>query len=94
MSMKKKSTNATISYDPVVLSKTASINFTRVTNANGTTIYGKIVKDDTEAGNVSYDSKSDYMITNLKPFSRLTSEEVAAVYNNVPGCISEILADN
>lgn len=91
--MKKKSTNATVSYDPVALSKSATINFTKVVNANGTTVYGKIVKDDADAGNVSYDSKQDFLITSLKPYSRLTQDEVAAVYKNVPGCIKEILAD-
>ena len=55
--MKKKSSNSTVSYDPVVLSENANINFTRVTNQSGTTVYGKITKDGAEVGNVAYDSR-------------------------------------
>lgn len=91
--MKKKSSNSTVSYDPVVLSDNAVINFTRVTNASGTTVYGKIVKNDAEVGNVAYDSKGGYMNTSLKPFDALTAEEVSAVYSNVPVCINEILSE-
>ena len=91
--MKKKSSNSTVSYDPVVLSENANINFTRVTNQSGTTVYGKITKDGAEVGNVAYDSRGGYMNTSLKPFYALTKEEVAAVYANVPTCISEILSE-
>ncbi len=91
--MKKKSSNSSVSYDPVVLSENASINFTRVSNTNGTTVYGKIVKDGAEVGNVAYDSRGGYMNTSLKPFAALTQEEVSAVYATVPGCINEILSE-
>ena len=91
--MKKKTSNSTVSYDPVVLSENAAINFTHVTNQSGTTVYGKITKDGAEVGNVAYDSRGGYLNTSLKPFDALTQEEVAAVYANVPTCISEILAE-
>ena len=91
--MKAKTMNATVSYDPEVISDVTNINFTKVTNASGTTIYGKIEKNGVEVGNVSYEDKGDYLITSIKPFSNLTADEVSGIYTAVPRCISEITAE-
>lgn len=91
--MKKKTQNMSVSYDPVTVSKNAVINFTRLTNAGGTTIYGKVMKNEVEVGNIAYDSKGGYLTTSLKPFDALTQEEVKAVYTQVSTCISEILSE-
>ena len=91
--MKKKSSNAQVKYDAVALSETAFLDFVKTIDAAGTTVYGKIVKDGTEVGNVAYSSKGGYMNTCLKPFDSLTVEEVKALYDQVPDCISEILSE-
>lgn len=91
--MKKKTANSTVNYDPEVVSEQTSIHFTRVTNTAGRTLYGKIIKDDAEVGNVSYDEKGGYLITSLKPYASLTADEVDAIYMKVPGCVREALAD-
>ena len=63
--MKKKSENSSVSFDPVVLGENVDITFTRegdnvdltftrVTNANGTTVFGKITKNGANVGNVAY----------------------------------------
>ncbi len=91
--MKKKSSNAVVNYDPVQLSEAAAVHFTRTTDASGTTIYGKIVKEGAEVGNVAYSSKGGYMNTSLKPFSALTEGEVKSLYAQVPDCISEVLSE-
>ena len=90
--MKKKSENSSVSFDPVVVGENVDITFTRVTNANGTTVYGKITKNGANVGNVAYDSSGGYMNTSLKPFDALTKEEVAAIYSTVPECINEALS--
>lgn len=91
--MKKKTANSTVNYDPEKISETTAIHFTKVTNASGTTLYGKIVKNDAEVGNVSYDEKGNYMVTSIKPYSTLTNEEVKTIYGRVPDCINEALAE-
>ena len=89
--MKKKTERTSVSYDPVTLSDAASVQFTKTVKGTGTTIYGKIIKEDTEVGQVSYEETGDYMITSVKPFSKLTKEEVAELYAQVPTCIDEML---
>ena len=91
--MKKKTERTSVSYDPVTLSETASVQFTKTVKGTGTSIYGKIIKEGTEVGQVSYDESGGYLITTIKPFSSLTKDEVAALYAEVPTCIDEMLND-
>lgn len=91
--MKKKTANSTVNYDPEVVSEVCSIHFTRVTNAAGRTLYGKIIKDDAEVGSISYDEKGGYLITSLKPYASLTSDEVDTIYGKVPVCVREALSE-
>lgn len=91
--MKKKTERTSVSYDPVVISETTNVQFTKSVKSTGTTIYGKIIKEDTEVGQVSYDESGGYLITTVKPFSKLTKEEVAELYAQVPTCIDEMLND-
>ncbi|MBR2007131.1 MAG: hypothetical protein IKA01_04055 [Alistipes sp.] len=89
--MKKKTEKTSVSYDPVVISETTNVQFTKSVKSTGTAIYGKILKDGAEVGQVSYEETGDYMITSVKPFSKLTKEEVAELYAQVPTCIDEML---
>lgn len=91
--MKKKTANSTVNYDPEVVSENTSVHFTRVTNAAGSTVYGKILKDDAEVGNVSYDSKGNYLIVSLKPYSSLTKEEVNTILSTANNCVCEALTE-
>ena len=91
--MKKKTANATISYDPVVISEETTISFTKSTNALGTTIYGRVLKNSVDAGTVAYDGKGNYLNLSLKPYDLLTQEEISEVYAQVPQCVREMLAD-
>lgn len=91
--MKKKTENSTVNYDPVQVNEMLSINFTKVTGSKGVTIYGKVMKDGAEVGSVSYDAAGDYLITNLKPFSKVDAEEVVGIYAQIPECIQELLEE-
>ena len=91
--MLKKTTNSTVTYEPLKISEETCVKFQRVTNAKGVTIYGKIVKNDAECGSVSYDSPGDYLITSLKPRSMFIPEEVTAIHAQVPACVADILSD-
>lgn len=91
--MKKKTEKTSVSYDPVVISEATSIQFTKNVRSTGTTIYGKILKDGAEVGNVSYEESADYLITSIKPVSQLTKEEIEEIYAQVPTCIDEALND-
>lgn len=88
--MKKVATNSTVNFEPVVISKEASIKFSMTTDAVSTTLYGSIVKNGAEVGSVSFDSKGNgYLYTNIKALDVLTSEEVDEIYNQVPTCVRE-----
>ena len=91
--MLKKTTNSTGAYEPIAISDETVMKFQKVTNAKGSTIYGKIVKNDAECGSVSYEETGDYLITSLKPRSMFTPEEITAIHADGPGCIAEIMAD-
>ena len=91
--MKKKTEKTSVSYDPVAISEAASIQFTKNVRSTGTSIYGKILKDGAEVGNVSYEESAGYLITSIKPVSQLTKEEIAEIYTQVPVCIDEALND-
>lgn len=88
--MNKRTENATITFDPEVINEHTSVTFTKITNANGCTIYGKIEKDATEVGSISYETKGNYLITSFKPADRLTQEEKQTIYEAVPGWIKEV----
>ena len=89
--MKEKKSNSVTHYQPESVTDAVSVEFTRVTDAVGTTINGSLVKADMNVGDVSYDSKNDFLILRLKPCSALTDEETAAVHAAVPGYIKEML---
>ena len=91
--MLAKTTNSTVTYEPVAISEETLVKFQKVANAKGVTIYGKIVKKDAECGSVSYDESGDYLITSLNPRSMFTDEEVASIHANAPKCVAEILAE-
>lgn len=91
--MKKKTEKTSVSYDPVVISETTNVQFTKSVKSTGTAIYGKILKDGAEVGQVAYEESGGYLITTIKPFSSLTKEEVAALYAEVPACVDEMLND-
>lgn len=91
--MLKKTTNSTVTYEPLAVSEVTFIKFQKTTDANGTKIYGKIVKNDAECGSLSYEEATDFLITSLKPRSKFTDAEVAFIYENAPKCIAEILSE-
>lgn len=91
MALKKKTENATITYDPEMVSEDTRVTFTKISNAKGVTIYGKIEKDGAEVGSISYEQEGNYLITSLKPFNSLTDEEAAAILNSTLGWIGEVL---
>lgn len=91
--MKKKAENSTTNYDPEKITDAVEINFTKIASPGKTVISGTIRKSSEDVGSVSLDTKDNYLITSLKPHSSLTAEEVKAVYDAVPGCITEMLND-
>jgi len=91
--MEKKAENSTTNYAPEKVTDAVEINFTKIVTGGNTTISGTIKKDSTDAGSVSFETTGNYLITSIKPYTGLTDEEVVAVYNAVPGCITEMLND-
>lgn len=91
--MEKKAENSTTNYAPEKVTDGVEIHFTKIVSGGGTTISGSIKKGSADAGSVSFETTGNYLITQLKPYSGLTGEEVLAVYNAVPGCITEMLND-
>lgn len=90
--MKEKKSNSVTNFQPESITAEVLVEFTRVTDASNTTISGSIVKNEANVGDVSYDQKSDFLITRLKPFSSLTEDEVSAVCAGIPGYIKELLS--
>lgn len=91
--MEKKAENSTTNYAPEKVTEGVEINFTKIVSSGKTQISGSIRKASEEVGSVSFDTKDNYLITSLKPYSSLTAEEVKAVYDAVPRCIAEMLND-
>lgn len=91
--MQEKTTNSTVNDNPEVISEETTVHFTKVTNANGVTIHGKVMKNDAEVGTVSYDEKGGYFITSLKPVTALTDVEVETLYQKIPGFKKEMLSE-
>lgn len=91
--MEKKAENSTTNYAPEIVAEGIEINFTKIVSGSNTTISGTIKKESTDVGSVSYENQGNYLITQIKPYSNLTGEEVKAVYEAVPDCITEMLDD-
>lgn len=91
--MKKEGENSTTNYAPEQVSEGVEIHFTKIATGSRTTISGRIKKDGSDAGSVSYDTAGNYLITSLKPYGLLTCDDVKAVYAAVPGCIAEMTND-
>lgn len=92
--MRKTSENATITFEPEAVSENCKVTFTKISNANGKTVYGKVEKNNAEVGSISYEQKGNFLITSLKPADRLTKEEVATIYQNVPTWVNEVLDES
>ncbi len=91
--MKKKAENSTVNYDPEKVTESVEITFTKVTGSGNTTINGQIRKEGAVVGSVSYDERGGFLITSLKPYASLTSEEVSAVHSSIPGYVQEMLEE-
>ncbi len=91
--MEKKAENSTTNYAPEKVTEAVEIHFTKIVSGNGTTISGTIKKESSDVGSLSFNSQDSYLITQLKPFSSFTPEEIKAVHEAVPDCISEMLND-
>lgn len=90
--MKEITNNSTQTFEPEVISDSCKVEFTKVTNSAGVTINGKIMKDGVQSGNISMDGDS-FLVVSLKPRTVFTSDEVAAIFTNVPGYIAELTGE-
>ena len=90
--MKEVTNNSTQTFEPEIISDSCKVEFTKVTNSAGVTINGKIMKDGVQSGNISMDGDS-FLVVSLKPRTVFTSDEVAAIFTNVPGYIAELTGE-
>lgn len=91
--MEKKAENSTTNYAPEKVTEAVELHFTKIVSGGNTTISGTIRKGSADVGSVSFETTGNYLITSIKPYTGLTDGEVVAVYNAVPGCITEMLND-
>lgn len=89
LSVKTENTNQT--FEPVVINDSTKVNFSRVVDASGTTIHGKIEKDNAEVGNISFSTSGGYLIVSLKPFAKLDREEITSICQQAPEWIFEAI---
>lgn len=89
--MKEISSNSSATYAAVTITGDVTVALSRNTRNGRTAVLGKISKDTTEAGSVSYDSKSDLLTVTFRPFSTLTVEEMSEVGSRVPFLVSEVI---
>lgn len=89
--MEKKAENSTTNYAPEKVAETVEIHFSKIVSGGNTTISGAIKKESADVGSVSFSTQGSYLITQLKPFASFTSEEIKAIHEAVPACISEML---
>lgn len=90
--MKEKATNSVTNFQAESITENISVEFTRIVEANNTTIAGSLMKDGEQVGDVSYDRKGDFQIVRIKPFSALTEDEMGKVYSSIPEYIKEMLS--
>lgn len=86
--MEKIQTNSTEKFKETV--NGVDINVRKVTNSSNLTIYGELSKNNTPAGNFSYDKAVGYINISFKPVDVLTTEEQTAICSKVPGWIDEL----
>lgn len=84
MALKLKTENTNQTFEPVVINDSTKVTFSRVKDASGTTIHGKIEKDNAEAGNISYSDSGGYFIISLKPVTKLEQEEITEICQKAP----------
>lgn len=58
-----------------------------------TNVYGTIVKENKNVGNVSYDKAADRMHTSFEPFSATTAAERKSVSSVAASDVAEIIAN-
>ena len=91
--MREITNNSTQTFEPEVISDSCKVEFTKVTNAAGVTINGKILKDGVQSDNISMDADS-FLVVSLKPRNAFTADEVAAIFTNTPGYIAELTGES
>ena len=91
--MREITNNSTQTFEPEVISDSCKVEFTKVTNAAGVTINGKILKDGVQSGNISMDADS-FLVVSLKPRNAFTADEVTAIFTNTPGYIAELTGES
>ena len=90
--MREITNNSTQTFEPEVISDSCKVEFTKVTNAAGVTINGKIMKDGVQSGNISMDADS-FLVVSLKPRNAFTADEVTAFFTNTPAYIAELTGE-
>ena len=94
--MKQKTQNSTITFEPEVISEGFTVTFTKLVNANGTTITGTLKKDGQDVGTIAHDTASGiggYHIVNIKPVAKLKLAEIASLYTVLPSMLAEMLEE-
>ena len=91
--MKTKTERSTLSYEPENITKAVTIDFNRPVRADNVIVGGEVKKNGEDAGRVDYNKSNDSITVYLKPASKLTDEEVAAIFKKVPECLKEILGN-
>lgn len=91
--MKTKTERSTLSYEPESVTKEVVIEFNRTVRAENVLIGGEVKKDGETVGRVDYNKSNDTVMVYLKPSSRLTDAETAALFKKVPDCLKEILGN-
>lgn len=91
-----KTTNSTTTYETITVSTNVKIDFTKVVNSSGTTIYGKITNNGAENGSIAYDERSNYLNVSLKPYNKFSSNnsssgDVATLFANLWSYVHDVL---
>lgn len=92
--MNKVKETGTVSYEDERIEGTEiDAAFTKTVSQGSTTVFGRLKKNGSEVGNVTWDAKNGHLLTNIKPLNDVSMEEITAVYKAIPVCLTEILAD-
>lgn len=91
MALKVKTENTNQTFEPEVINDSTKVTFSRVKDASGTTIHGKIEKDNAEVGNISFSDGGGYLIVSLKPFAKLEREEITELCAKAPEWIFDAI---
>lgn len=92
--MKAKSENINKKYEPVEIDGSGvTLNFSKTVQGGATTVTANIKKGEEGVGLISYSSKDNYIISQLKPLDDNMKANILKIFGTIGKCMNDILTE-